>query len=126
MCGSRRRHRSRNHDEIAMMPIVDTYPGNQTLLPNEGLLCCLNCGQTFNSDNIKYCSNCGLEIQVCPISRIKFRAGDSFAQCPTCHTVFHYHHLTDWLNNDDRCPVCRKDVNSILKGIVGINYISDL
>lgn len=111
MCGSK------GHQSIGK------YQEEETPIINEGLLYCLNCGQTFNSDNTKYCHNCGLEIKVCPISRNKFRTGDSFAQCPNCQTVFHYHHLTDWLTNDNRCPNCRKNLNSILKGVIGINSI---
>lgn len=123
MCSSKRHRKSGHNRGSAMKSIVDKYSEEDTPMLNEGLLYCLNCGQTFNSDNIKYCDNCGLEIKVCPISRNKFRTGDSFAQCPKCQTVFHYHHLTDWLNSDNRCPYCRKNLNFIHKGIVGINSI---
>ena len=123
MCGSRGRRKSRHHGGFAMMPISNKYREEETPILNEGLLYCLNCGQTFNSDKIKFCNNCGSEIQICPISRNKFRTGDNFAQCPSCQTVFHYHHLTDWLNNDNSCPNCREKINSILKGTIGVNYI---
>ncbi len=105
------------------MPISGIYQEEEAPTLDEGQLYCFNCGQTFNSDNIKFCNNCGVEIQVCPISRNKFRIGERFAQCPNCQTVYHYHHLIDWLNNNDRCPNCRNKINSIHKGIVGMNYI---
>lgn len=123
MCGSRSHRTSRGHGHFFMMPTSNRFPQNETPIINEGLLYCLNCGQTFDSDNIKFCNKCGYEFQICPVSRNKFRTGDNFAQCPICNTVFHYHHLTDWLYNDDRCPNCRETIDSIHTGIIGINYI---
>ncbi|MHA2097353.1 MAG: RING finger domain-containing protein [Candidatus Kariarchaeaceae archaeon] len=123
MCGSRSHRTSRGHENFSMLPVSTRFSENVTPYINEGLQYCLNCGQTFNSDNVKFCNKCGSEIQICPVSRNIFRTGDNFAQCPLCGTVFHYHHLTDWLRNNNRCPNCREKLDSIHRGIIGINYL---
>ncbi len=123
MCSSRSHRGTHGHGYFPIIPMSTRFQENQTPYIYEDLLYCLNCGQTFNSDNIKFCNKCGYEIQVCPVSRNKFRPGDNFAQCPLCYTMFHYHHLKDWLNNDARCPICRQKLDSIHTGTIGINFI---
>lgn len=123
MCGTKHR-RSRYHGYFPGIQISNTYREEVTHHIQDGLLYCFNCDKTFNTENIKFCNNCGGELLINPISRNNLRTGNRFAQCPRCNTLFHYHHLTNWLENDDRCPNCRESSDSIVNGTVGVNFIN--
>jgi predicted amidophosphoribosyltransferase len=123
MCNTRKHRPSNWNNQRSQMAVSEMYLEEMSPLINEGFFYCFNCGQTFNFNEVNYCDHCGFEIQVCPISRNKFKIGDDFAQCPKCSTIFHYHHLINWLQNNNRCPNCQEQLDSILRGKIGRNQI---
>ena len=50
-----------------------------------------------------------IEGKVCAICKLTFRENDIILSCPNCQSLFHENHLLEWLEINDRCPVCEKD-----------------
>ncbi len=44
--------------------------------------------------------------EVCMICKLPFKADQSIARCPMCHSLFHNDHIFEWLKVKGKCPVC--------------------
>lgn len=118
MCGPQRNHLL----GCAGASIPQHSDKNSPEVQNTGSPVCLECGTTFVTE-VNYCRKCGYKFKQCPISKEGFNTGDEFAQCKNCHSVYHYHHLRDWLKSNRSCPMCRKELTEILRGTAGRNHI---
>lgn len=48
--------------------------------------------------------------QRCPITMERFEVGDELYKIQYCNHIFKKNALTEWFNNNVRCPVCRYDI----------------
>jgi len=67
---------------------------------------CFMCGTSVSGG--KFCPNCGVEHQICPICRKPVWYGEKILECPFCKMIAHAPHLLEWLRVRGTCPNCRK------------------
>ncbi len=46
----------------------------------------------------------------CSICKLDLRKKQRIVQCPYCYALFHYDHLYNWLEKNNNCPVCSKEI----------------
>ena len=51
----------------------------------------------------------------CAICKLRVNENESIVICPTCQILFHEKHLMDWLQNNNKCPVCGHDFTTIIQ-----------
>ncbi|MFW9923844.1 MAG: RING finger protein [Candidatus Thorarchaeota archaeon] len=52
----------------------------------------------------------------CGICKLEIRKHQQISTCPQCGTLFHKEHLGDWLQKEDKCPVCGFNIKEYLEG----------
>ena len=71
---------------------------------------------TFHSwRNIKDDNNINQE--TCPIAVRRFEDDDIVAKITHCQHCFLYDKLLEWFDNDNRCPICRYNISSLISPI---------
>ena len=85
-------------DENVTHPLLTTY---QSLLNQEN----------FTADII---SKLNTENKQCMICFDDFEVGQKFIRLP-CFHLFHSHEISHWFERNKTCPMCRLDVESMLK-----------
>lgn len=82
---------------------------------------CHKCNFAQNTKNADFCQQCGNELQVCPISKMKFSSNQEFVQCMNCNWIFHKSHMDNWMVKKRSCPICNGAPEDMIVGHVGIN-----
>ena len=118
MCGSNRRTRVRLSQE---------YPRNNFQNQTETKIqvdtdhiYCHNCSFSQNTKGSTFCHQCGHELKVCPISKMKFSLTQEIVQCTNCNWIFHKPHMDSWMLKKQSCPVCKTSPYQMILGKVGI------
>lgn len=84
---------------------------------------CHNCSFSQNIKNAKFCQQCGIELLVCPISKMKFSINQEFVQCKNCKWIFHKPHMDKWMVKSNFCPICKGPPNQMIVGVTSVNPI---
>ena len=63
-----------------------------------------------NIERLIYKGN--IEGKVCAICKLDLRKKQKIVACPQCQTLFHKEHLEEWLEKEEKCPICKMKIIS--------------
>lgn len=121
MCGTNRRKRIFDQ-EYDRNNFRDNYQirSEPRIQVDTDHIYCYNCGFSQNIKGSTFCNQCGFELKICPISKMKFSIDQETVQCTNCNWIFHKAHMDSWMLNKQSCPVCKTSPDLMILGKVGI------
>jgi uncharacterized paraquat-inducible protein A len=120
VCGTNRRTRLIIDQEYTRNNFGDNQNQLESKIQaNTNNIYCHNCSFSQNIQGATFCNQCGFELKICPISKMKFSINQETVQCMNCNWIFHKMHMDSWMLKKQSCPVCRASPDQMILGKVG-------
>lgn len=124
MCGSNRRTRILMKQNYSRNNVIDNqFEFESNFQVDTNFNFCHNCNYSQNIKQAKFCQKCGVELLVCPISKMKFSINQEFVQCKNCKWVFHKTHMDKWMVKSNSCPICKNPPSQMIAGVISANSV---